>query len=325
MGFLNSKPYKIVGLVLAILAIECGAIFSVPTTSAFHNPPNAGSCNNIIQVTTSENPSCDSSINSSMTSYSTTYHVQSLTSNPYTLQWNKESWYCTDPFPHDGTDKSRLACLKSPVTSAGSTSLPGNRSTDVVIPGHFDQAACGSLQTDLSFKVIDNNNNMVCTYGTPDFTFGFSFCSTGKTCGQPTPTQTTSKPTLTPTCTTTPRKKPTPTSTTSVTPTGSLTATATPTSGAPTPTPTSGPTSTPTPTGQPIPTQSGPTLTPQPTNENLIINVSQSQQQQQQLVLAATVAPAPQTTQLPSTGGGADVFFTLLSLIPIGIKLKKLG
>lgn len=94
--------------------------------------------------------------------------------------------------------------------------------------------------------------------------------------------------------------------------------------GTPTPTPSVTQTPTPTPTGE---------ITPTPTttqgcqsdcgDHNTTVTVNQ--QQQQQLVLAASVAPAPTTTQLPSTG--ADDFAvigTLLSLLPIGWKLKKL-
>lgn len=56
-------------------------------------------------------------------------------------------------------------------------------------------------------------------------------------------------------------------------------------------------------------------------NNNPTINV---QQQQQQAVLAASVQPAVTTTQLPSTGSGTEVLFTLLGLLPIGFKLRKL-
>src|SRR5690348_1482415 len=128
MGFFFSKRLKILGLVLAILGVEAYFIVSVPITSAFHNPPNSGGCDNVVLVTTSENPSCDapSEVNPDMTSYSATYHIQALTTNTYTLKWNKQSWYCTDPFPHDGNDKSRLACRQSPVTAAGNVQLPAS-------------------------------------------------------------------------------------------------------------------------------------------------------------------------------------------------------
>lgn len=56
-------------------------------------------------------------------------------------------------------------------------------------------------------------------------------------------------------------------------------------------------------------------------NTTVVVN----QEQQQQVVLAASVAPAPTTTQLPSTG--ADDFAvigTLFSLLPIGWKIRKL-
>ena len=56
-------------------------------------------------------------------------------------------------------------------------------------------------------------------------------------------------------------------------------------------------------------------------NNNPVINV---QQQQQQAVLAASVAPAVASSQLPSTGSGTEVLFTLLGLLPVGFKLRKL-
>lgn len=56
------------------------------------------------------------------------------------------------------------------------------------------------------------------------------------------------------------------------------------------------------------------------------INVQQQQQQQQQIVLAATVAPAPTTTQLPSTGANDFAIIpSLLSLVAAGWKLRKLA
>ncbi|HEX7041861.1 MAG TPA: hypothetical protein VF189_01295, partial [Patescibacteria group bacterium] len=56
------------------------------------------------------------------------------------------------------------------------------------------------------------------------------------------------------------------------------------------------------------------------------ININVEQQQQQQQVLAATVAPAPSTKQLPSTGAqDVAIIPTLLSLVAAGWKLRKLA
>lgn len=69
-------------------------------------------------------------------------------------------------------------------------------------------------------------------------------------------------------------------------------------------------------------------ITNTPTQNNITVNVSQSQSQQQQQqqkqeVLGASVAPAVNATQLPSTGSGAEVLLGLFGLLPIGFKLRR--
>lgn len=57
---------------------------------------------------------------------------------------------------------------------------------------------------------------------------------------------------------------------------------------------------------------------------NITVEQHQEQQQQQQQVLGASVAPAVNSSQLPSTGAGADILLSLVGLIPLGLKLRKL-
>ncbi len=324
MGFLSIKSLKIVLLSLAILGVEGYFIATVPTTSASHNPPNAGGCGQFLQVTTTENPSCDASTNSSLNqNYAAIYTVKSL-GQPLHLQVNTQTWYCTDPYPHDGSDTSRLSCRKSLATNAFGADVAAGGTKDIPVSRNLDQPACGSVQTDMNFDVFIHGQK-VCSYGNPNYVLGSSFCSSGRTCDQASPTPTIS-PYPSPTLTSTP----TPDVSASPTPTPWVTSSQSPTP-TPTPTPTWGPTATPTPTGSATPTPtSGPTATPVPTSgptptpgSGITINVSQ-QQQQQQILAAATVAPAPVTTQLPSTGAGSDTLFFLGTLIPLGIKLKKL-
>lgn len=320
MGFLSFKSFKIFPVVIAILSVEAYLVIAVPTTSAYHNPPNAGGCGQYLQVTTSENPACDATTNSSLDqSYSAMYSVKSL-GQPLTLAVNTQTWYCTNPYPHDGSDTSRLACRQGLLTNALTASVPAGGTKDITLARNLDQRACGSVQTDISFDVFVNGQK-VCSYGNPTFVYGFSFCSTGKMCGQVSPTPTTQP---SPTPTTRPSPSPTPTCTPTPTLSPSVTMSQSPTpSSAATPTPTTTPTSSPAPTAAP---QTSITPTPQ-TSQNITVNVSQSQSQSQtvtqQVLAAATVAPAPTTSTLPSTGSGSDILFALSTLIPLGWKLRK--
>ncbi len=133
------------------------------------------------------------------------------------------------------------------------------------------------------------------------------------TCQAPTPTPTTAP---TPTPTVAPTATPTPTST--PTPTVAPTATPTPTS-APTPsvTPTDTPTPTAAPTEAPTPT---PVIVINNTNNNTnnnTVNVTVPQQ----AILAASTTP----TALPKTGPVDGVLFGLLTLIPVGLKFRKMA
>lgn len=109
------------------------------------------------------------------------------------------------------------------------------------------------------------------------------------TCQMPTPTQTPSEsPTETPCITETPTETPTETVT-----------------------PTETPTITPTPT--PV------VVTATPTPNNTITVVVQSA-----TATAPTVQAAPKVQELPKTGAETDILFGLLSLIPVGLKLRKM-
>lgn len=116
------------------------------------------------------------------------------------------------------------------------------------------------------------------------------------TCEMPTPSET---PSPTPPCDS---MTPTPTET----PTPSVTPTETPIE-TPTATPTAGPTPTPV------------VVTATPTPNNTITVVVQSAS-----ASAPTVQPAPKTQELPKTGAETDILFGLLSLIPVGLKLRKM-
>lgn len=135
------------------------------------------------------------------------------------------------------------------------------------------------------------------------------------TCQMPTPTQQPS-PTVTPTsipsATPTNEPSPTPTPTCEETTTPTVTPEVTET---PTVTPTAGPTATP--TAGPTPTPIVVTATPAPTNTITVVVQSST-------ATAPTVQPAPKTQELPKTGAETDVLFGLLSLLPVGLKLRKM-
>ncbi len=129
------------------------------------------------------------------------------------------------------------------------------------------------------------------------------------TCEMPTQTPAPSQtPAPTPTCVVTPTPTETPTPT--ITPTETLTVTPTVTI---TPTPiTVVITATPTPVS-PTPTPNTPTI-------NVVVQAAS--------VTAAPEAPkvqqAPKTQELPKTGAETDILFGLLSLIPVGLKLRRM-
>ncbi len=169
--------------------------------------------------------------------------------------------------------------------------------------------------------------------GTDQRTASYSSVS----CQAPTPTPTTAptpSPTVAPTATPTPTTMPTPTPTPTVAPIATPTPTPAQdcdndgdTAGTDeeneeciTPTPTATPTSVPTPT----PTE-GPTPTPviivNNTNNNTNNNTVNITNNPQQSILAASTAP----TALPKTGPIDGVVFGLLSLIPVGLKFRKMA
>lgn len=76
-------------------------------------------------------------------------------------------------------------------------------------------------------------------------------------------------------------------------------------------------------------------ITQTPNQPNVTVNLNNSnnnsnnqsqnqQQQQQQAVLGASVAPAVTSSQLPKTGSGLEVLLSLVGLLPVGFKLRKL-
>ncbi|HXS15266.1 MAG TPA: hypothetical protein VN711_04000 [Candidatus Saccharimonadales bacterium] len=320
-----------------VLATELYFLISLPASiSASTNPPNADGCGNLLTVTTSES-ACNAM-------YGADYTVASK-GQSFDLIYNSQAYYCTNPHPTEGSQAGRPTCLESGTTATGSRYIAPGATATIHIADPI-QNACGSAQTDLSFDVFQNGTK-VCSYGNPNMVWGWSFCSTNQTCGPrttPAPMPATITPTSAPF---TPTPQPM-----IVTPIPSQTIV--------TPIPTMPPTLTPPPPVVPnnISSSSGCTEISQNgtmnnancqsqsldqnqvQNNNQVIQnnannsssvnltvaqPAQSQQPLQQTLAAQTVAPAPQSMQqLPSTGGEGQVLFGLLSLIPIGIRLKKI-
>lgn len=292
-----------------------------------------------------ENPSCASGVSDSLNNYGS--YVDVSMSNPgiyeYLIKSQWSSFYCENP-NSPGCSQNEIAKSDQQVISGDQHFRPTSAPRT---------ATCGVVQDDFGIDVwyrvkgssnswihdscegnVGNLSNLAVTNVT------WNYCNTNKTCSAPTPTPTTPvTPTPTPIT-------PTPTV---VTPTPTVTPTATPTE-----TPTVTPPVTPTPTvtlvscfdkdGNIIQvginnialcqnqqqtqnqTQTQSNNQENNNNQNVTVNVTNSgnnQQQQQQAVLGASVAPAVTTKQLPSTGAGADVLFTLLGLLPVGLKLRK--
>lgn len=281
----------------------------------------------------SENQSCPTGT-AKISSYQTAMDIWATGTNPssYTVHWNWASFWC----PTD----SASPCVTGGTQTGEHTASLGTTTTafsQVTSPtGQFTGLACGHYQNDFGFYVTNSSGSKICGISLNNLGFtnnNATWCHSG-TCVVPTatPTQPVNTPTATPTL---PVNTPTPT------PTGVPTATPTPT-GAPTATPTEIPTATP--TG--VNTNSCDNTTQigsgnnnncnqninnnnnnneqsqsqtQNNNQTVNITLASSGQQQQQQVLAAT---AP--TELPKTGPEAPILFGLLSLIPVGWKLRKL-
>lgn len=331
---LSGKFLKVLGLISTTILIELYFAASLPAALATHVPPNAGSCGDLLTVTTSENPSCDGEVNPNMSSHTAVYHVQSK-GQTFSIHYNTHSFFCTDPFPHDGGDPNRHTCLQSrsslesyaQVLAGGSIDIPVSRTV---------QNACGSVQTDLSFDVIQNGQK-ICSYGNLGDTInvgGWSFCSTGQSsCEIPTPFPTTPiiqviTPTPTPVVIiTTPTVTPSPLSTiqqqtacSNISQSGvnsnincqilQQQQNGTQNSSQ---------------NGTQIQTNtqnSTVVLTPAPVPV-VVAAASQQQEVQRQQVFAA-LAPAPiGVSQLPSTGSQTPIFLGLIGLIPLGLTIKK--
>ncbi|HSW87645.1 MAG TPA: hypothetical protein VLG12_00610 [Candidatus Saccharimonadales bacterium] len=128
------------------------------------------------------------------------------------------------------------------------------------------------------------------------------------TCQMPTPTQGPSEtPVPTPTCEETPTPTVTPTETPTATPTVTVT-----------------PTVTPSVTVTPTPITVVVTATPTPTPNTPTINVVVQAASVTATPEAPKVQAAPKTQELPKTGAETDILFGLLSLIPVGLKLRKM-
>lgn len=334
---MKQKIWYIFGTVCLVLLIELYFLISLPQQiRASTNPPNSDGCSNFLTVTTSES-TCNAN-------YMGTYHIQSK-GQPFTVQFTTQGYYCTNPHPMEGSQAGRPVCLENGSVMTGSRNIGAGGATDISVAAPI-RNACGSAQTDLSFDAFQNGQR-ICSYGNPNFVFGWSFCTTNMTCEHPTPT-----PTAVPTAIPTP----------------------TPTVAPLTPTPTPTPiviivTSTPPPPTIQTTTQQETAcsnITQNGTNTNINCQVLQQQQNNtqnssqngtqtqtqtqnntststttpfvppvvavaappapatQQVLAAATVAPAPQASQLPSTGGEGEVLLGLLGLIPIGIKLRNI-
>lgn len=296
----------------------------------------------VIKVVDLESPSCSSGTVSSLAGYKAGASFSVEDTVPYQIHVNWASYYCSN------------------MTSGSCTQNPTSTSTQVITvnPGEWKEvwgnpntaalssATCGMIQTDMSFEAYKYNK----VKNSWDFAFAqgdmsnpgssnatYTYCSTGKVCSAPHTT-----PTATPTQSVTPTTTPTSTPTTTPTSTPTITPTTTPGT-TPSVTPTQGcdgttqiginnnsncnSSSSSSNSSSSSSSNSSSSSSSSSSTGDININISvpaQQQQQQQQQVLAATVAPSTSTSQLPKTGAGAEVLFGLLSLIPAGIKLRKL-
>jgi hypothetical protein len=287
----------------------------------------------------SENPSCSTGTNSTATHYQTGMNVSATgATSDYTIHWGWASYWCQN--------SSTSPCLDHSVVNASSHALSSSfiaYSQDRGATGSFAGQACGVYQNDFGFYVTKNSTNAtVCGISLNNLgntNNNAAWCNTRGTCQAPTNTP------MPPTATPTQPEQPT------ATPTLPEQPTATPTQ------PEQQPTATPTPTG--VVATATPTGTntnncdntnqsgnndnnncnqnnnnnnnennnnnqqqqQQTQNNNQTVNISLgSGQQQQQQVLAAATAP----TTLPKTGAETPIILGLLSLIPVGWKLRKL-
>ncbi len=261
--------------------------------------------------------------------YSTTGRITNTSNSTISnIQLHFKTYFCTTQSQLTSTG----ACLSNykPFDGPVFTLKPGESQTFSTPTLHSSDYgnfnSCGLFQNDFWFSY----KNGACTSTIEGQGTGFGFAGVGYCKLWDGHTLQSSNP-WNPAWECTNRPTVTPTPTTPVTPTPTVTVTPTPTE-TPTPTITPKPSTAPsvTPTSTPTPTPTTP-VTPTPTQgctsdcgEHTTVIVNQQQQQQQQ-VLAATVAPAPSTSQLPRTGGdGFAVIATLLSLIPAGLKLRRL-
>ncbi len=213
--------------------------------------------------------------------------AQSGSAGAYTVHWKWDSFWCPNEDPH-------APCL-TPIGSTGEQTggLTGDNAIYVTATSKTfpnNPQACGYFQNDFGFFVVDNNSGAtLCGISLSNLgntNNNASWCHTGTSCSNSTPT-----PTPTPTTPVTPPTN-TPTITPGVTVTDTPTATVTPTPTGPTSTP--NPSNTPTPTGNPTATPTAP--------------------------VTVIVTPTPKPT-LPPTGPGS----TLVNIGFAGIAIALLG
>lgn len=299
-----------------------------------------------------ESPSCPTGTSSSpdLSHYTSTITVTIKGTGHYKLFWGAAAFWCQHPNTpscHDvlsGTTASNMdvnldngsQTINVPVTGVSSTGT-----------------ACGNFQNDFGIYLADEQGNRITDAGCPIAFTGnvsvlwqnnnmASFCNSSLTCVSPTPTAMPSPvntPTPTqiplPTSTVAPTVTPVPTITVALTQTPAPTGAPTPMS-TPVPSETQVPTVTPTPTSVPVSTPI-PTTTPtssstntnnnnntqsqsQTQNNNQSVNVTLASTASSQQVLASTTSTP---SQLPSTGVPIQNVAFLISLLPVGLKLRK--
>lgn len=160
--------------------------------------PGTDTCG-VLQVTPEEVTACPDLSSSvtfvDVTEYKTNYKVKNLDSVAHTIQYDQQSYFCTNGNETVCTDNQQFS-------QETATINPGETITVTVNRANQGTPACGTFQTDFTINEISGKPG--CTYN--DFSradrAGWGICQTGKNCEAiPTPT---SSPTTSPTITVTP-------------------------------------------------------------------------------------------------------------------------